>query len=80
MTKENMQTILDNTLGSFNRNHELELTYDENPGESFKVLKILNSSGGSFSQVKCTKSQAIDLIQFMSHYMNEYEVRHFIAS
>jgi len=65
-----LQTILENTLKAYNTNHKLELTYDENKGENFKVLKILNDQGGSLRQVKCNKSQAIDIINFMSLYLD----------
>ena len=68
-----LETILQNTLKAFNTSHKQELTFDYNKGESFRVLKILNSSGGALFQIKCSGSEAIDIINFMSHYLDKLE-------
>ncbi len=62
--------ILNNNLRTFNENHKIHLVYAYD-GSNTKGLMFAGTN--SFIVGKMTKSQAIDMISFLSLYLNRLE-------
>jgi hypothetical protein len=65
MTEENnFSKILKNNLKTYNANHSIELEYDTDQGGTQKYLKVV---GDDSHKIKCSMSQAIDIVNLIDH-------------